>query len=255
MTLEKIINKLNEWANAPHAYLSNQEGYSRGYRNGISQAKTIVIEFLSQNGQITKETKPFPVINITRQELEDNGFDTSELDESDMLTIANKIRNTLNDTGYQDILNIIAEECMNIPRKINTDCPMCKRKHVSYNHSIHKYECYSCGQTWDDTLYVLVESSEDTLEFEDNTIGYPCFTSEDNGARYVKEFEYINMFKRKPEAKQYFRLIQWPNSQAYFELPSEKQRQFEPILYDEKAMSDFGSSAIWVPSSLIETQS
>ena len=120
MTLEKIISELSEWANASHDYLSNREGYPRGYRNGISQAKIIVLDFLSQIDQITEETKPFPVISITKQELEDNGFDTSELDESDMLTMADKIEEALNDTGYQDILNIVAEECMNIPRKTKT---------------------------------------------------------------------------------------------------------------------------------------
>lgn len=255
MTLEKFINELSEWANASHAYLSNREGYPRGYRDGISQAKIIVLEFLSQIDQTTEETKPFPVVSITKQELEDNGFDTTKLDESDMLIIADKIKGALSDTGYQDILNIVAEECMNIPRKINTYCPMCKRKHVGYNHSIQKYECYSCGQTWDDSLYVLVKYPEDTLDFENKAIGYPCFTSEDNGARYVKDFEYINMFKRKPKPEQYFCLVQWPNSQPYLELPPENQQQCEPIIYDEKAISDFGGSAIWVPFSLIETQS
>lgn len=48
MTLQKIINEISEWANASHAYLSNREGYPRGYRNGISQAKIIVLEILSK---------------------------------------------------------------------------------------------------------------------------------------------------------------------------------------------------------------
>ena len=81
------------------------------------------------------------------------------------------------------------------------------------------------------TVVSTTDDSDGVMSYKDKESG-KTFVSEDNGARYVKEFEYINMFKRKPEAKQYFRLIQWPNSQAYFELPSEKQRQFEPILYD-----------------------
>lgn len=255
MTPEEIINEISEWANASHAYLSNREGYPRGYRNGISQAKVIILDILSKAHHTSEEEKLFPIIGITKQELEDNGFDTSNLDESDMLTMADKIKDALNDTGYQDILNIVAEECMNIPRKINTYCPMCRNKNVGYNNSINQYECYSCGQAWDSNLYVLVEYPEDTLHFEDNATGYPCFTSEDNSARYVTEFDYINLFKRKPEPEQYFSLIQWPNSQPYFELSPEKQKQCEPVLYDEKALSDFGGSAIWVPSSLIESQS
>lgn len=42
------IKEISEWANASHAYLCNQEGYPRGYREGISQAKTIVLEILSK---------------------------------------------------------------------------------------------------------------------------------------------------------------------------------------------------------------
>ena len=114
MTPEEIINEISEWANASHAYLSNREGYPRGYRNGISQAKVIILDILSKAHRTSEEDKLFPIIGITKQELEDNGFDTSKLDESDMLTMADKIKDALNDNGYQDILNIVAEECMNI---------------------------------------------------------------------------------------------------------------------------------------------
>lgn len=48
MTPQEIINEIREWANAPHAYLCNREGYPRGYKNGISQAKSIVLEILSK---------------------------------------------------------------------------------------------------------------------------------------------------------------------------------------------------------------
>lgn len=41
------IKEISEWANASHAYLCNREGYPRGYRDGISQAKTIVLSILS----------------------------------------------------------------------------------------------------------------------------------------------------------------------------------------------------------------
>lgn len=42
------IKELSEWANASHTYLCNREGYPKGYRDGISQAKTIVLEILSK---------------------------------------------------------------------------------------------------------------------------------------------------------------------------------------------------------------
>lgn len=48
MTPEEAIKELSDWANASHAYLSNREGYPRGYKNGISQAKNIVLEILSK---------------------------------------------------------------------------------------------------------------------------------------------------------------------------------------------------------------
>lgn len=42
------IKELSEWANASHAYLCNREGYPKGYRDGISQAKTTVLDILSK---------------------------------------------------------------------------------------------------------------------------------------------------------------------------------------------------------------
>lgn len=48
MTPEEAIKELSDWANASHAHLCNREGYPRGYRNGISQAKYIVLEILSK---------------------------------------------------------------------------------------------------------------------------------------------------------------------------------------------------------------
>uniref|UniRef100_UPI003561B004 hypothetical protein n=1 Tax=Bacteroides fragilis TaxID=817 RepID=UPI003561B004 len=45
---EEVIKEISEWANASHAYLCNREGYPRGYRDGISQAKTIVLGILSK---------------------------------------------------------------------------------------------------------------------------------------------------------------------------------------------------------------
>jgi len=48
MTPEEAIKELSDWANASHAYLCNREGYPRGYRNGIEQAKIIVLGILSK---------------------------------------------------------------------------------------------------------------------------------------------------------------------------------------------------------------
>lgn len=48
MTQEEAIKEISNWTNASHAYLCNREGYPRGYKDGISQAKIIVLEYLSK---------------------------------------------------------------------------------------------------------------------------------------------------------------------------------------------------------------
>lgn len=48
MTQEEAVKKISEWANASYAYLSSREGYPLGYRNGIAQAKNIILNILSQ---------------------------------------------------------------------------------------------------------------------------------------------------------------------------------------------------------------
>lgn len=48
MTPEEAIKEISKWANGSHAYLCNREGYPRGYKDGISQAKIIVLECLSK---------------------------------------------------------------------------------------------------------------------------------------------------------------------------------------------------------------
>lgn len=48
MTQEEAIKEISEWANASHAYLCNREGYPKGYKDGITQAKTIVLDILSK---------------------------------------------------------------------------------------------------------------------------------------------------------------------------------------------------------------
>lgn len=48
MTETEAIKEISDWANASHAYLCNREGYPRGYRDGIAQAKETVLYILSQ---------------------------------------------------------------------------------------------------------------------------------------------------------------------------------------------------------------
>lgn len=39
---KQIVKELQDWANASHAYLSYTQPYSKGYKDGIGQAKEIV---------------------------------------------------------------------------------------------------------------------------------------------------------------------------------------------------------------------
>jgi hypothetical protein len=103
--------------------------------------------------------------------------------------------------------------------------------------------------------YVLVEFPEDASYFEENGIGYPCFNSEDNGARYVSETEYIRHFGSEPQPSTCFQPVKWPQSQEFLGSGDDSITALcEPVVADEKALADFGSSAIWVPLCLINEQ-
>lgn len=58
MTPEEAIKELSDWANASHAHLCNREGYPRGYRNGIEQAKIIVLGILAKIDVKQDTSKP-----------------------------------------------------------------------------------------------------------------------------------------------------------------------------------------------------
>jgi hypothetical protein len=101
--------------------------------------------------------------------------------------------------------------------------------------------------------YVLVEFPEDTIHFESNGIGYPCFNSKDNGARYVPEEEYVKHFRCKPRIDTCFKPVRWPESQQYMgDEENPIDALCEPVIADEKTLADFGSLAVWVPLCLIK---
>lgn len=47
---EQTIQAIQTWLHNSIAYLSNREGYPRGYRNGLFQAKEIIADILRENG-------------------------------------------------------------------------------------------------------------------------------------------------------------------------------------------------------------
>lgn len=42
-----ILTKILKWANDSHAYLSNRTEYAKGYKDGISRAKEIILEIIN----------------------------------------------------------------------------------------------------------------------------------------------------------------------------------------------------------------
>ena len=105
-----------------------------------------------------------------------------------------------------------------------------------------------------DNLYVLVEFPEDASYFEENDIGYPSFNSEDNGARYVPQRDYIRHFKKDPIPSSCFRPLRWPESQTYLfsDEPNDAVDALNESINDEKGIADFGYQAVWVPLCLLK---
>jgi hypothetical protein len=102
------------------------------------------------------------------------------------------------------------------------------------------------GETSD--AYVLVEFPEGASYFENGDIGYPCFISKDNGARYVPVQDYVAHFGRNPARDILFRPLRWPESQNWLH---RSDKRCEIIMAYEKALRDFGGAAVWVPVSLL----
>lgn len=96
-------------------------------------------------------------------------------------------------------------------------------------------------------VYVVVEFPEDPSYFENNNIGYPCYESDDNGARYVPEEDYIKVFGHKPNEAMLYKIVQWPESQELME--DENFEEYSECVYDEKGLGDFICPAYWVPFS------
>lgn len=46
--METALQEIYEWANASSAYLSSMPGYAKGYKDGILQAKSIVLEIIEK---------------------------------------------------------------------------------------------------------------------------------------------------------------------------------------------------------------
>lgn len=135
----------------------------------------------------------FPIASIHRDDLAGKGFDTGHVSDEDMKYLARKMADDYREQLFWSSMEIIASEMANISKF--PACPQCLAEHSLYESASRIYQCAECGRTWSND-YVLVEFPDDASYFEENDIGYPSFGSEDNGARYVPEYDYIRHFQK-----------------------------------------------------------
>ncbi|MDR2913622.1 MAG: hypothetical protein LBV74_02120 [Tannerella sp.] len=140
----------------------------------------------------------------------------------------------------------VSRDDLNIPLKETLLCPFCNNHPAEYDVKSGMSYCTYCETDWSD-FFVLVEYPDDASYFEQEDVGYLCFNSEDNGARYIPEYEYIKKFKRHPKPEQLYSPVSWPDSQEYLDHPL-----CEAIIADEKALKDFGSASLWMPHKLYQ---
>lgn len=98
-------------------------------------------------------------------------------------------------------------------------------------------------------IYILVGHPDNSSHFENEGIGYPCFNSEDNGARYIPLSDYFKHTDKSPAPSRRYTPVQWPESQKFLDGCDDR---CEVIMADEKSLADFGGSAVWVPMDLIK---
>lgn len=187
----------------------------------------------------------FPIAFVHREDLQRAGFDVKVISDSRMRELADKMGKDYCEQSLQDSVEIIAG-ILRFPKTKDISCPKCNSENVRYDIHENRFHCDTCFQAWDDKLYVLVEFPENSGSFEEEATSYPAWDSDDNGARYVPEQEYIREFKKSPASEKYYRPLCWPDSQEYM-----GKEGCEPI-QDEDGIQDFGTSACWVPLSLIK---
>lgn len=183
----------------------------------------------------------FHITSVHRDDLRAKGFDADKITDAQMERLADKMGDDYCEQLFWDSMEIIAD-CMGLPRKDIVRCPQCQSEVVKYDISDGLSHCGRCNQVWDEKLFVKVEFPEDATCFDREGVGFLCWDSEDNGARYVPEREYIRQFGKAPDPGKCYRAICWPDSQEYI------GKEDCELIQDEDAMKEFGSSAYWVPA-------
>ena len=188
----------------------------------------------------------YPILGLQDDDLAQKGFDFRRITDEQMRQLAQQMTADYCKEDYWERLENTADE-LQLPRYPR--CPACGHNGVVFDETREMMLCEICDQTWHEHLYVLVEFPDDATYFEENDIGYPSFESEDNGARYVSEYDYIQRVEQDPPANAYFKPMQWPESQPHLfpDEPNESTDALCEAINDEKGRADFGEQAVWVP--------
>ena len=115
----------------------------------------------------------FPITSVHRDDLEGQGFDVEKISDDDMQNLAEKMADDYHEQLFWPSMEIIAGEILVFPRQRGSYCPKCGSKHISFDATGKLHKCDQCGQTWDDSLYVLAEYPDDASIFEEEELGYP----------------------------------------------------------------------------------
>lgn len=207
--------------------------------------------------RLAEELPYFQVTATSRDDLQRQGFDITDVDDEDMRELAKRLESDYCEQLYWISLDIIAQQGLDIPKHI---CPFCGKTADSYDESDKTFYCNSCSNSWEKLeptgRFVKVEHPDNSKFYSECEVGYDCYNSEDNGAMYVPENFYKAHENKEPLERRIFVPVQWPESQQYFELQHESAKKFslcEPIEHG-KSFEDFDSQAIWVPISLIKKE-
>lgn len=218
--------------------LNELRAYFNAIENPTEQEKRIRLHL---------SDKFYPITSVHRDDLKSRGFDTDRITDEQMEELADKMADDYFELFFWESMTTLAE-IMGLPKRRGLLCPKCESELIGYDISDRLYHCKSCGLTWNEEVYVLVEHPEDASYFEQEEIGYPSWESEDNGARYVPEYEYIHQFGKIPCPEKCYRPVCWPESQAYMD--SDRCE----LIQDESALAELGTSAYWVPRALTDTK-
>ncbi len=221
----EILARICPGTNHPVLVCHTGDGYAVCLHNDtLEEDAEDVQQWLKSCGEVTSAPHTsvsngyFPITTVHRADLEAQGLDIAQITDEQMQELAKRMANDYCEQLFWSSMTIIAEY-MGLPKK----------REIS-----------------DDDIYVLVEFPEDAAVFEEDNIGFPSWSSEDNGARYVPKKDYIKTFGKEPDEENCFCAVCWPDSQDYMELADDPDSRIE-LIQDESALEKFGSSAYWVP--------